>query len=745
MTSAGILGRAGTACVLLPLLLLGAAAQEKEPECQQVVGAITGILLETKSVEEVEAAQCAVRRASVTLQARKGLAICAEDSVRTGSGVTILFQPSRLTDTITLAPDTETEFGEGSLFLRIGRLFAAVRGLFDVKTRFGILAAKGTKFQVEVSSEDLHITQLEDSVEFTPNPDNAFLEFAPSTTAGVIPESGWIPIPIGYQLPQRQSEYGPAPRKTGGAHQLQPLTELTYSSANAQARVGSVERERCRAIVDADSRTFVQTQPAIPSKSLIPAFASTTERTATFLRARIGAVCEPEKGVWLEQLGEAYSDFAQANHALDALQRAAETTPDRGRQALFLNSLGNALRLAGRSQDAYEVYKRALGVDPSFAFPYNGLGDVYRDLASAEVDRGNLGLAQGDLFRAREYYQKSLDQSLRGKEGGTNRAIPFYNLGEVHLVLAQLRPTEVDQNLNTAKEMFEKAISLTGGRYPFAEVGLARIDAVKADIADKTELKGNAGEKIAGAFAVALLKGQLYRSSLKKLDGVTQKYPDFSVAFEVLGEVLQKEGKRSDAVNTLRRSTQLDPYNAGAYFRLADALMAKGDRGTARLYYQTYVTFESPLFLTGERARRIHNILKRPAPALPAPWHDPTVEEIVTPTAQPADDNASRPAAQIVPGSFQFVFGGPDAQAFRIENTGNAPLKIAAVQLEGAPDFSLTNNRCSGQTVAKGASCAFTVRFVAQREGEMNTKIVVRSNASNGTITANVTGPGGIR
>ncbi|HEX2298718.1 MAG TPA: choice-of-anchor D domain-containing protein, partial [Pseudonocardiaceae bacterium] len=61
----------------------------------------------------------------------------------------------------------------------------------------------------------------------------------------------------------------------------------------------------------------------------------------------------------------------------------------------------------------------------------------------------------------------------------------------------------------------------------------------------------------------------------------------------------------------------------------------------------------------------------------------------------------------------------------RVNNTGNAPLTINAVQIpadagpaQNAADYRITRDGCTGQTMAPGASCAVTVQFSPQAVGE---------------------------
>ncbi|HKV83001.1 MAG TPA: choice-of-anchor D domain-containing protein [Ktedonobacterales bacterium] len=82
-------------------------------------------------------------------------------------------------------------------------------------------------------------------------------------------------------------------------------------------------------------------------------------------------------------------------------------------------------------------------------------------------------------------------------------------------------------------------------------------------------------------------------------------------------------------------------------------------------------------------------------------------------------------------------------QSFVVSNTGTEPLTIAEITLsDDAPDYAITSDACSLQTVAPGASCAVMVRFTPTRAGDANATLSVRANMSDGVATYRITGSG---
>ena len=82
-------------------------------------------------------------------------------------------------------------------------------------------------------------------------------------------------------------------------------------------------------------------------------------------------------------------------------------------------------------------------------------------------------------------------------------------------------------------------------------------------------------------------------------------------------------------------------------------------------------------------------------------------------------------------------------QSFVVSNTGTEPLDIAAVTLVAdAPDYAITSDVCSSQTVEPGASCAVLLRFTPTRTDDANAALQVRANIPSGVAIYAVSGVG---
>jgi hypothetical protein len=69
-------------------------------------------------------------------------------------------------------------------------------------------------------------------------------------------------------------------------------------------------------------------------------------------------------------------------------------------------------------------------------------------------------------------------------------------------------------------------------------------------------------------------------------------------------------------------------------------------------------------------------------------------------------------------------------QTFTVKNSGASPLLLGAIALagDGAADFSISSDGCSGGTAAGGASCGFRVSFVPTGAGTKVAAVIVPSN-----------------
>jgi tetratricopeptide (TPR) repeat protein len=562
------------------ILVAGLCAIAQEP-CSNA-GYVDGILADSTAVESAEPSVVAVERAGSVLPAVNGMPLCFGDAVVTGKNGTVRLRfPTGGAEAheCTVWPATRIELTEpASLFLRIGRIFLALRDRFDVVTSFARLGARGTEFQVAASDSGIDLIQLEGSVEVVS-------ETGRNDPLGSHPARFGASFAVGSMMfvsqPQRRA-----------ALRVDRMSRLVVRRGEAPRLTGTDER-LFRRVVDSDSRVFAATRPDAPSVSTIRKFSSPQERAGVFREARFATLWNPEERDSFERLGDAYSDWAEAGKALRSYEKSA-TRQRSGRDlAVFYNNQGNAHRLAGHPDQAEAYYRRALEVDPRFAFPYNGLAETNRERAVEQFERGNLQPARQFLEIARRSYQQSLDPSLWGKEGGRNRAVPLYNLGEATMLAAEIAkfesgPEQALRYLSQAEDYFRQAAGEDADS-AFPAVGIGRIHAARARLYGEMGQSGRASQEIE--------EGQVHTRR------VLERWPAFAPARVLSGEILELRGDVERASAEYLRATRADPGYAGAYFRTAAVMERTGQSRQAVGYYETYLRVEKPNLRDTRRGR----------------------------------------------------------------------------------------------------------------------------------------------
>jgi tetratricopeptide (TPR) repeat protein len=96
----------------------------------------------------------------------------------------------------------------------------------------------------------------------------------------------------------------------------------------------------------------------------------------------------PQSGLVWQILG--LSLWRQGKDSLPALERAAQHLPA---DAEAHSNLGNALRTAGRAEDAAAAHRRALAIRPDYAEAHNNLGSALQDLGRLHEAAASYGRA----------------------------------------------------------------------------------------------------------------------------------------------------------------------------------------------------------------------------------------------------------------------------------------------------------------------------------------------------------------
>lgn len=565
------------------------------------VGTVKGVQIRSADVGTAPPDQIILIRSGASQPVQKGMPLCAGDHITVQGEATLVMSLAESVETsadITLYAFASVELTDPhSIFVRIGRMFAMLRGVFEARTTVARLGAKGTEFQVEVAETGIEVIQLEGELDF---------ETLGSVATGAAPDSpAEQMLSSGLQSAFLSQEKFPPKKPTGPPVSLRRLSRLVFlPDRKTPPQIFGADEELVRKVVDANAGAILVTRPPEPSRSLMRNFSSNEQRARAYREARFRTIWSPEDTRYFQLLGNVYVDWAEAQKAVHSYGNAGKIEGAHRELAIYYNNLGNSYRLAGSPKEAESCFARALHEDPNFAFPYNGWGDVFLDLAQSEYDRGNVSQAHEFLGRAEQLYLKSLDGALWGKEGGQNRAIPLFHLGDLALLWAQLdaesAPADgIKLRLDEAGRYFQEALK-EAPNYPFARVGLGRMWAARGHAAAKSE---NAEES-----------AKYLEAARNEYRHVLERDPSFAPAHIAWGESYEQQGDWKAAAQYFRRATQADPGYPPAYYKSAVALQKLGDTALARNYFSAFLQVESPLLRNGNRAKEAKDSIGAPPP-----------------------------------------------------------------------------------------------------------------------------------
>jgi len=233
-------------------------------------------------------------------------------------------------------------------------------------------------------------------------------------------------------------------------------------------------------------------------------------------------------GIVWKLLGAAL--WAQRKDAVPALERAADLLPD---DAESHTNLGNALRAAGRLDEAAASHRRAIQANSRYPEAHNNLGSVLRDL--------------GRLDEAAASYRRAL--AIK-----PDFALAHNNLG----------------------------IALTGlGRFNEAAAGYRRAIEIEPGNADAHNSLGNALRRL-GQIEDAVAS---YRRAL-------ELEPNAAEVHNNLGNGLFDLGRPDEAVQCYRRAVDLKPRFAKAHSNLGSALRELANLDEAEASYRCALALE---------------------------------------------------------------------------------------------------------------------------------------------------------
>ncbi len=225
------------------------------------------------------------------------------------------------------------------------------------------------------------------------------------------------------------------------------------------------------------------------------------------------------------------------------------------------NNLGLALMAAGRADEAMDQLRRALELQPDYAFVHFNLGTLLLEqgrfdqaaahlgsalagnpgLVSARINMGRALTGLGRIEEAMQQYRTALAQDRTAYDAATNLAALLIDRGQAALAEAQLR------------EIIAAAPALAEAHY---HLGRA------------LQRQGAAGPSETSFREAVRLK------------------PELAAAHFALGNCLANRGDSAGAESELREALRLDPRSAEAHYEIGNLRAKRRDFAAAMEFYR---------------------------------------------------------------------------------------------------------------------------------------------------------------
>jgi tetratricopeptide (TPR) repeat protein len=554
---------------LVPILAVMATSSLAAEDCKGA-GRIDGILINGNPSFSPHLSEVFVLRLGIRLTVENGMPLCYGDEIQTGKANAVIIRLGH--------PDNESEFtlyenttiqliDDHTLSFIIGRFFASLHGIFDVRTSTARLGARGTKFRLETNLSETNVTQLEGS-----------LEIRVAATPEVSPLV------------------------------LKPLNQLRYLNSAITPGVPTVASVKaCREITHVQSAAIASSRPEIRADSQEAADG------ISFQGVFRKSICDPEQDSYLA-LGDAYSAWGEGTKALLAYEKAIGTKPRTTDAFANYLRLGNAYRLAGLFDKARESLLSAESmahhdIPSDWSDVLNdSLGSLYYDIADMQAQQGNLSAAEDLLKTALSYYSKIADAKTgaivkprdsstyfyRPRAMGLSILPPPYGVAKIFLRLGRIKATRTD-SVEEAQVDYQSALDnlktvlARHPNYSPATIARAQVAAAQARIYESL----GQHEKVDEALKRA-------RDDFERL---RQDRSTYGPALLAYGQFLRDEGHTEKALSYFRRAVRSDPELADAYFETANCLDELGHE-QALIFYETYLQMTPESLSRGQRAER---------------------------------------------------------------------------------------------------------------------------------------------
>ena len=256
-------------------------------------------------------------------------------------------------------------------------------------------------------------------------------------------------------------------------------------------------------------------------------------------------------GILMEKAGRTDEAFQYYYKALEIYPEDVEAR----------NNLGNILFQTGRSDEALAQYLKVLNINPKYTVTYTNIGILY-----AKTGRINDALT---------YYQKALEISPDYIVTHINIALLLAKIGRTDEAIAHYKKAlEINPNYYEAHKNIGNLLEKKGY---INEAIIHYLKAVEIN-PDNSDAQFELGSALA---------------NVGRIDEAITHYkkaliinPNYSEAHYNLGSALVKTSQINEAITHFRKAVEFNPNYYEAYYNLATALLQTGHIDEAITYYQ---------------------------------------------------------------------------------------------------------------------------------------------------------------
>ncbi|MHC4214200.1 MAG: tetratricopeptide repeat protein [Planctomycetota bacterium] len=259
-------------------------------------------------------------------------------------------------------------------------------------------------------------------------------------------------------------------------------------------------------------------------------------------------------------LGNVLADEGKSDQAIQLYNKALEINPS---SVQAITNLGNEYKLQGDSKYALELYNKALTINPSYVKAINNLGYLYK--------------SQGDLNQAAKFYRQATETDPKFAKAHYNLGVVMGMLGSWNQAIISYRKAlELEpRNANFHNSLGEALASTGSGE------AMSYFHSAVAIDPDHHVAHHNLGLELAS-------QGNLDKalSCFKKTIAIKH---DFAEAYNNIGNVFLMQQKNEQAIEYYRKTIELNPRHPLAHYNLALALESQGNIRKAIVHLQKYI------------------------------------------------------------------------------------------------------------------------------------------------------------